>query len=492
MTTSSTNPHPIIPREGDVVRTVSGRTLRLLSVLGRGGQGAVFRTDDLACAVKVRFSQRDAEVWRSRIERAAFLKQEQSRYSGVGRFVLPRELLGPPWLGYEMPLLPGAQSVSELMQLPRQNPEDWYVATGGLKRRLGIAVRTARALHALHAAGFVFGDLSAKNVLTTFDTAFSTIRVIDCDNIDVVGSQESGICGTPGYWAPELVSGRVRPDALTDDHSLAVLLHELVYLTHPLRGDALLDEDPDQAEARVERGELPWVYSSTNESNRTSSGLPPELSASKETTLFQCFAEAFGAGLCDRTRRPTAAALQEAAERLLRLCMTCPRCAATQLYCKQRDCLWCGKELPAPLLLVIEPDPDAAEFKQLKEARQVVERARKLPELQQAAAAGKAPAAPQGFRYRNCVVENGLVLTDVLLRPWHVSMAEEIPLARVQLADDVVQLQVERECGLVLNGFTLTAGVTVRLRTGEILSLLGERGGPTCQIRLIRPKRVDP
>lgn len=489
--TSSTERRPTVPREGDVVRTLSGRALVLRSVLGRGGQGAVFRTDDATCAVKVRWSQRDADAWQGRIERAAFLKKEQAAYPGVGRFVLPRELLGPPWLGYEMPLLPGAQAVSELVQLPREQPADFYVATGGLKRRLGIAVRTARALSALHAAGFVFGDLSANNVLTTADKAHSTIRVIDCDNIDVAGSQGFGIYGTPGYWAPELVSGRLRPDAATDDYSLAVLLHELVYLAHPLRGDALLDEEPDIAEARLDRGELPWVFSPTDDSNRTSVGLAPGLSAAEDTTLFQRFGEAFGAGLRDRTRRPSAAALQDAAERLLRLCVTCQHCTATQLYRKQRDCLFCGGPLPSPLLLLVEPDPQAAEFKELRDAQTVIGRARKLPEMNQAAAVGKAPPAPQAFRYRNCVVEDGLVLTEVLLRPWRTS-AEEVPLARLKVAGDTVDLQIERDCGLEKNGSALLAGITVRWYGGETLSLRGDRGEPACRLRLIRPRREEP
>ena len=486
--TSSTEGRPTVPREGDVVRTVSGRKLVLGSVLGRGGQGAVFRTDDAACAVKVRWSHRDAEVWRGRIERTAFLKKEQTTYPGVGRFVFPRELLDLPWIGYEMPLLPGARAVSELVQLPRQQPEEWYVATGGLKRRLGIAVRTARALSALHAAGFVFGDLSANNVLTTAEKGHTTIRIIDCDNIDIAGSQSSGIYGTPGYWAPELTLGRLRPDAATDDYALAVLFHELVYLAHPLRGDALLEEEPDLAESRMDRGELPWVFAPTDDSNRTSSGLPPALSAAADTTLFQRFRDAFGAGLHDRTRRPTAAALLEAAERLLRLCLTCPHCMATQLYRKQRDCFFCGGSLAPPLLLIIEPDPQATEFTELRNSQDVVSRARKLPELNQAG--GKAPPAPQGFRYRNCVVEDGLVFTEVLLRPWRTA-AEEVPLARLTVASDVVHLQIVRDCGLEKNGNRLLAGLTVRWHAGETLSLRGDRGEPTCRLRLARPRRED-
>ena len=495
MTSSTDHTAPLVAREGDSVRTVSGRTLTLRGILGRGGQGAVFRTDDPTRAVKVRWSIIGADSWRRRIDRIAFLESEQGAYPGVRRFVLPRELLAAPWIGYEMSLLPGGQPVAGLILPPRESPDAWYVATGSLRRRLGVAVRIARAMNSLHGAGFVFGDLSANNVLTTSDPKHTSIRVIDCDNVDIAGSEGTGIIGTPGYWAPELVAERVRPDAATDDHSLAVLLHELVYLTHPLRGTlAFSDEDPDAAEARVERGEVPWVFEPADRSNSPQGGLPPALAATEDTTLFARFRDAFGAGLRDRTRRPTAAAFQEALERLLRLCMNCPHCGATQLYRKQRLCVWpqCAGALPVPLMLVVEPDAVAPEFTEMRESRGVVERARALPAMKQAETAGAAPTAPQKFRFRNCVVEDGLVLTDVLIRPWRSTAADEIPLARFVLEGKKVLLRVERESGLRRNGRALQPDSTVQLGPSDELTVPGEGGEPSCRLRLTQPRREEP
>lgn len=474
-----------MPRAGETVQTRSGRRLTLTSMLGCGGQGAVYRTDDPACAVKVRWRGEDAAAWERRIERIAFLQRELAASPGVKRFVLPRELLAQPWLGYEMPLLLSAQSVADLIRMPREQPELAYLESGGIRRRLGIAVRCARALMALHAAGFVFGDLSASNALTASDRARSTVRLIDCDNIDIAGSEGTGILGTPGYWAPELVQQRARPDAATDDHSLAVLMHELVYLAHPLRGDALLEKDPEEAEALLERGELPWVFDPNDMRNRTSAGLPLALAAAEDTTLFLRFREAFGAGLRDRTRRPSAASLHEAAERLLRLCLDCPHCRGTQIYRKQRECTWCGSSLAPPLLLLIEPDGDAPQFRELGRARTTIEVAQKLREL------GGTPAPLRSFRYRNCVVEDGLVLTDVLLRPWCTDESDEVPLGRVQLAGDLVLLHIEKEFGLRQSGRSVPAGAIVRLKPGDSLNLPGECGAPSCRLRLVRPRREE-
>lgn len=491
MTISSTSQRAAMPREGDVVRTASGRALTLTSVLGRGGQGAVYRTDDPRSAVKLRWSTADVASWRQRIERSALLKSDRSQLNGVHRFVLARELLASPWVGYEMPLLPDAHPVTELLRLPPQQAEAAYIQSGGLKRRLGIAARTARALSSLHAAGFVFGDLSASNVLTTSVPTHSSVRIIDCDNIDVAGCEGVGVIGTPGYWAPELCSGRVRPDAASDDHALAVLIHELVYLVHPLRGDALLDEEPEQAEARVRRGELPWVFAEQDDRNRTRAGLPAELSPPTDSSLFARFAEAFGPGLHDRSRRPTAAALLDAVERLHRLCLTCATCGASQLYRRQRQCGWCGSALPAPLMLVIEPESSATEFAELRAAREFVERARQLPQLKQTLSDN--PASPlRGFRYRNCVIEDGLVLSASLLRPLSTQGDDESPLVRVAVEGDRMSLQLEGNCLLLKNGKPIAQGGSVTLRPGDSLVMPGEQGEPSCRLRFHRPRRDVP
>lgn len=479
--TSSTS--VAIPRLGETVQTRSGRKLTLTERLGCGGQGAVFRTDDPARAVKVCWRVEDVMAWQRRIERAAFLQRELTAYPGVRRFVLPRELLASPWLGYEMPLLPEARPVAELTRLPRTRPEAAYLESGGLKRRLGISVRIARAISALHSAGFVFGDLSANNVLTAVDRAHSTIRIIDCDNIDVAGSDGTGMLGTPGYWAPELVTHRARPDAASDDHALAVLMHELLYLVHPLRGDQLLEQDPDQAERLLEQGQLPWIFDPQNESNRTSAGLPLQYAAAADTTLFKRFQEAFGEGLRDRTKRPTAAALQEAAERLLRLCRTCRSCQGTEIYRKQTACIWCGAALDPPLLLQIEPDETTPVFRELRDARKSAE------QLRQIADPSHATEPLPILQYRKCVVEDGLVLTEVLLRPWRSNEDDEVPIGRVRLNGDLIQLTIEKDCGLRHGTRKLSVGSTARLAPGDSLSLPGEGGKPSCRLLLLRPRR---
>ena len=211
MKTSSTE-RSRAPRPGDTVRTAEGRELVLGALLGLGGQGAVFRTTDPATAVKARFLPDTDGRFARRIARIRTLAVENPSLPRLDSYTLPGALLAAPWVGYEMPLLQHAIPLTRLVELPAESPDEEYKASGGLRRRLLIGARVARAMRHLHAAGFVFGDLSPANVLTSADVRFTTIRVIDCDNIGVASSMPDSLYGTPGYWAPELVLGVTAPD----------------------------------------------------------------------------------------------------------------------------------------------------------------------------------------------------------------------------------------------------------------------------------------
>ena len=464
------SPAPV-PRCGDTVRTRSGRRLRLSEELGRGGQGVVFRTACGRHAVKVRFSQDEDGRWARAVDRVRMLTFDRARLDG---FVLPNERLAAPSVGYEMGLLRRATPVSSLVELPREEPEAWYVGTGGLQRRLDIAARVARRLSDLHAAGLVFGDLSAANVLVPDDVRYATVQLIDCDNVAPPGAAPE-VLATPGYAAPEVWTGAMRPDARSDAHALAVLLHELVFLSHPLQGDALLKEEPEAAEERMHRGAVPWVWSEEDPSNPTSAGLPPEL-ALRRGTLFQHLSKAFGPGLHDRTRRPSAAALATGAERAARMVLSCPGCSAGLMLERGLDeCPWCGGDLGAPWVLLLGPD---ATWEAMREAAEAHRRAERLLR------------APVRAHDRMCVVNGTLALTTRLLAPWRLVSVEDQRLGELHVTDGGVVLRSNADGTFLVAGETLRAGRECRLHPSDTFRLphgpAEDRVAPGCLARLVR------
>jgi len=127
---------------------------------------------------------------------------------------------------------------------------DWAKAAGGLasvamEQRLDIAVRSARALAAVHGVGVLHKDVKPDNILvetlggeTQVRLAdFGSGRVFDDDAVnayaitdlaDGIEDRDSDrLSGTPFYRAPELAVGAV-PTASSDIYSLGLVLFQLV------------------------------------------------------------------------------------------------------------------------------------------------------------------------------------------------------------------------------------------------------------------------
>ena len=136
--------------------------------------------------------------------------------------------------------------------------KDW-LARGGHRERelLRVLVRAGRGLAAAHAAGLVHLDFKPANVIVREDLA---VRVVDFGlarepsatserNLDdgaVVRSttrlgerltEDGAVLGTPGYIAPEVLTGR-RADARADQFSFCVTAWEALFGLRPFEADA--------------------------------------------------------------------------------------------------------------------------------------------------------------------------------------------------------------------------------------------------------------
>jgi serine/threonine protein kinase len=205
---------------------------RLLSLLGRGGAGEVWRADDqvLARPVAVKMLRRlegdpmDA-VERFRIEARAAARLTHPNVVATydvgaadGQVFLVMELVNGP----------------DLAQLLR---------SGGLpaaKVVAGIAQQGARALDAAHAAGVVHRDIKPGNLLLAPD---GTLKMTDFGIAQAVGLDGATgpvLLGTAAYVSPEQVRGQ-RATPASDWYSFGCVLYELLEGRPPFTGTDATD-----------------------------------------------------------------------------------------------------------------------------------------------------------------------------------------------------------------------------------------------------------
>ncbi len=112
----------------------------------------------------------------------------------------------------------------------------WLATPRSWRAVLSKFIDAARGLEAAHAAGLVHGDFKPANVLLGVE---GVVKVADfgLGRATVVDEAQmaTGIRGTPAYMSPEVFDG-APADALSDQFSFCVALHEALFGTRPFRG----------------------------------------------------------------------------------------------------------------------------------------------------------------------------------------------------------------------------------------------------------------
>ncbi len=220
-----------IHQAGDLPREFG--SYQLLSELGRGGMGVVYkaRQEDLdrVVAVKMILSRHLASPEQVRRFQAEARAAAKLRHSHIVPIHEVGQLNGQDF--FTMDYIEG-QSLAQHIQ---QGPVD--VATA-----VRILSTIARAVEYLHAQGIVHRDLKPSNILLDaqgepYLTDFGLAKMLQPD---VQATATGVIAGTPAYMAPEQAAGRGREvGPASDVYSLGAILYELLTGQPPF-----LEENP--------------------------------------------------------------------------------------------------------------------------------------------------------------------------------------------------------------------------------------------------------
>ncbi|WP_289059189.1 protein kinase [uncultured Mesotoga sp.] len=239
----------------------SGMTCEIMSFLGGGGQGEVYKAklDGREVAVKwyhPNYLDNDPEL-RNRLEK--LIKNGAPN----DRFLWPMDLVtsqdDSKSFGYIMELRESRfKSLIDLMK--RRVEPKLHVLTI-------VGFELAFNFRELHTRGLCYRDISFGNVF--FDPKNGEVRICDNDNVDVNGA-EGAIGGTPRFMAPEIVRGEALPTTSTDLFSLSVLLFYILMSSHPLEGsnEASIHSFDLHAQRQLYGTNPIFIYDPENTSNR--------------------------------------------------------------------------------------------------------------------------------------------------------------------------------------------------------------------------------
>ncbi len=205
---------------------------RVLSELGRGGMGIVFKAIDPALqrtvALKVLPPERSDAAARERFVREARAAAGFNHDHIVPLHAVVNPDQGPPYLVLQYV---DGKTLGQRIRAEKRLPPP---------EAARIALQVADGLVAAHGAGLVHRDIKPGNII--LDAAQDRARIMDfglvCLRERSGGTtQEGTLVGTPEYMSPEQVVSPQRIDERTDIYSLGVTLYESLTGETPFRGD---------------------------------------------------------------------------------------------------------------------------------------------------------------------------------------------------------------------------------------------------------------
>ncbi|MGC4067982.1 MAG: serine/threonine-protein kinase [Polyangiaceae bacterium] len=214
-------------------RILAGR-YRLISQLGRGGMGSVWRAEHIDLATQAAVKLIDESFAESPEALTRFRREAQAAASLRSVHVV--QILdygidgGMPYIAME--LLDGQSLAERLASLGRLTPGDCA----------SILLQVSKALSRAHELGIVHRDLKPDNIFLVRDGDDEVTKVLDFGiakrtngfqtSLDMA-TRTGSLMGTPYYMSPEQASGRREVDHRTDIWAFAIIAFECILGQRP-------------------------------------------------------------------------------------------------------------------------------------------------------------------------------------------------------------------------------------------------------------------
>ncbi len=323
--------------EKNAILRSSGGRARVVEYITSGGQGEVYRVE----LGMRQYAMKYYHKWLSTKEnKENIVKLIKSRKKS-STFAWPLYLVeNGERFGYIMELIPEDY----------HNINEWI---GGrfdttIEALIKACIDVSSAFQLLHREQLSYKDISPSNVY--FNKNSGRALIIDNDNI-TKNLDKTGMRGTPSYMAPELVVAEKRnPTRITDLHSLATLLFQMLFVEHPLHGKreyniAYQNESRENiANKLYSPNSAQFIFGDSSDLDRyIEKGVEAHQSARAMWQMYpeyikSLFIRAFTLGIKEPHQRPTAEEWKDAFIKLLASLYTCPHCGMPHFYDHEEFC----------------------------------------------------------------------------------------------------------------------------------------------------------
>jgi serine/threonine protein kinase len=351
-------------KKGDRVQLANGNSIELLKKLGEGGQGTVYKVDYAGTeyALKWYKSSYLKDLNTRHKQGKKYFKENIEKNIAKGspndKFLWPIAITNDMGgcFGYIMGLRPqGYFDFTDIYNTKDKNGNP--ILFKSFRATVDSALGIVNAFGALHRKGFFYLDLNDGNFFINIETG----DVLICDNDNVTADPKYNL-GKPGYIAPELVRGDkdVESNALTDAHSLAVVLFRLFMRHDPLMGKNYCSSVCISAEKEIELyGTKPvFIFDPANNSNRPVLNIhsnPIKLWPVYPKYIQDAFIRTFCDGMSDPAKRLVEGEWSKLLLHLSDDILTCP-CGQDMLWTDKSSsivCPKCSKQFVKPCYIEI-------------------------------------------------------------------------------------------------------------------------------------------
>jgi WD40 repeat protein len=320
----------------------TGKSITLLSEIFNSGEGKIWRTNQNGYLAKIYHSPTPERVQKLAVMIANPPTEPNSHLHHVS-FAWPKSALKNAQgdcVGFLMPEIKDGKELIDVYNPQRRKQLkleiDWrFLHT--------TALNIVSIIEALHAAGYVLGDIKPQNILVN-NRALPSI--IDTDSFQVInpknGKVYNCLVGSEGYTPPELIGkdfDSIEQTEIHDRFRLGVIIYQLLFGgNNPFHGKWTgAGEIPDINEL-IRQGL--WVNGSTNLIAAVARTIPLEI---VHPEIQQCFLRCFNDGHKNPNFRPTARkwleALKVGNDRLT-ICGRVDNHYYSRTYGK---CYWCDR-----------------------------------------------------------------------------------------------------------------------------------------------------